>query len=172
MIWDIPDNLDIGFEVNVISNPDFFEFCCEHNCDSYISQFGGTKISGVYVLKHNYLELYQLVKHYIIHDGNDYIDVTPFSDNRTTNWFIPLKIETFNLYVNSLENLENLSYNSDIYYTVYLYENDIKISTHNTPILNINNETISIATNITNKSIAENVKNNFASRINHAITRH
>jgi hypothetical protein len=170
LIWNIPDNLDRGFEVNIISNPDFFEFCCEHNCDSYISQFGGTKISGVYVLKHNYLELYQLVKHFIIHDGNDYIDVTPFSDNRTTNWFIPLQIENFNVYVNSLENLENLNYNANVYYTVYMSNNNIKMSTHDSPILNKSDDVITIAANIIDKSIAENVKNNFVSRINHATT--
>jgi hypothetical protein len=172
LIWNIPDNLDRGFEVNVISNPDFFEFCCEHNCDSYISQFGGTKISGVYVLKHNYLELYQLVKHYIIYDGDDYIDVTPFSDNRTTNWFIPLKIENFNVYVNSLENLENLNYNTNVYYTVYMSNNNIKISIHANPILNTSDDVITIATNISNKSIAEHIKNNLVSRINHATARY
>lgn len=160
MIWSIPDNLNIGFEVDIISNPDFCEFCCEHNCDSYITQFGGIKIEGVYVLKHNYLEIYQLVKHYIVYDGNYYIDVTPFSDDRIKNWFIPLKIKNYNCFVDSLERLESIDFTPKLYYSIYFsnQQHDVQILSHATPILNINNGVI-IASNVTDEKIAKRIKN-------------
>lgn len=86
----------------VLSDPDLTSNCCENNCDSYISRFGGTKIEGVYVLKHRHLSLYQLIRHFIIFDGKDYIDITPFDDARNTNWFIPVKIKLPNTYIKSL----------------------------------------------------------------------
>lgn len=123
MIWYIPKvHNNIGFEVPVISDPDLIQNCCEYNCDSYISRFGGEKIEGVYVLKHYGLELYQLVRHFIIRDRKDYIDVTPFDDLRDKNYFIPFKINTYNLFIQSLDNTNNdINQEVEKLYYVYCY---------------------------------------------------
>ena len=123
MIWYIPKVYDnIGFEVPVISDPDLVQNCCEYNCDSYIFRFGGEKIEGVYVLKHYELELYQLVRHFIIHDGKDYIDITPFDDLRDKNYFIPIKINTYNLFFQSLDIINNIiNQETENMYYVYCY---------------------------------------------------
>ena len=122
MIWSIPENENIGYKVTVLPDPDLIPYCCEYNCDSYIPRFGGEKIEGVYVLKHNFLQLYQLVKHFIIFDGTDYIDITPFEDNRQYNWFIPIQINLYNTFVQSLEciNLQKKQETEQMYY-VYCY---------------------------------------------------
>jgi hypothetical protein len=122
VIWEIPDNESTGFKVQVISDPDLIQNCCEYNCDCYITRFGGTKIEGVYVLKHQHLRLYQLVRHFVIYDGKDYIDITPFDDLRDYNWFIPTKINTYNLFVQSLECINNIQIQEikNMYY-VYSY---------------------------------------------------
>ncbi len=99
MIWSIPEQFNVGFPVDVFSDPDLLPFCCEYNCDSYISRFGGEKIEGVYVLQHNFIDLYQLVRHFVVFDGKNYIDVTPFDDCRLFNWFVPIIINTLNFYV-------------------------------------------------------------------------
>jgi hypothetical protein len=122
LIWHIPDLIkDIGFEVLVIPDPDFHENCCEYNCDIYVSKFGGEKIEGVYVLKHNHLNIFQLIKHFIIYDGEDYIDVTPFSDLREKNYFIPIKINCYNMFVQSLEFININKQGSENMYYVYCY---------------------------------------------------
>jgi hypothetical protein len=123
LIWYIPEVYNnIGSEVSVISDPDLIQNCCEYNCDSYISRFGGEKIEGVYVLKHNNLELYQLVRHFIVHDGKDYIDITPFDDLRDKNYFIPVKINTYNLFIQSLDNINNIMKQEiETMYYVYCY---------------------------------------------------
>ena len=123
MSWLLPKiEHNIGFEVPVISDPDLLFNCCEYNCDSYISRFGGEKIEGVYVLKHHTLDLYQLVRHFIVFDGTDFIDVTPFEDLRDYNWFIPLKINTHNIFIWSLADINNKEFQeSKIMYYVYCY---------------------------------------------------
>ena len=123
MIWYIPETEEqIGFGVQVIPDPDLIPNCCEYNCDSYISKFGGDKIEGVYILKHNTLNIYQLVKHFIIYDGKDYIDITPFDDLRDYNYFVPIKINTHNLFVQSLENINNIiNQETETMYYVYCY---------------------------------------------------
>jgi hypothetical protein len=123
LIWHIPELYNkIGFEVPVISDPDLIQNCCEYNCDSYISRFGGEKIEGVYVLRHNNIDMYQLVRHFIIHDGKDYIDITPFDDRRDTNYFIPIKINTYNLFIQSLDIINNsINQETENMYYVYCY---------------------------------------------------
>jgi hypothetical protein len=110
----------IGFEVPVFSDPDLEYNCCEYNCDSYIHRFGGEKIEGVYVLKHHILQLYQLVRHFIIYDGKEYIDITPFNDRRDKNYFIPVKINTYNLFVQFLDNI-NIGINQEAKKMYYVY---------------------------------------------------
>lgn len=104
----------------VLSDPDLIPYCCEYNCDSYIKRFGGEKIEGVYVLKHNCLQLYQLVRHFIIFDGKDYIDITPFDDNREYNWFIPIKINSYNMFFQSLDCI-NIQKEQEIEIMFYVY---------------------------------------------------
>ena len=123
MIWHIPKVYNnIGFDVTLMSDPDLLPYYCEYNCDSYITRFGGKKVEGVYVLKHNTLELYQLIRHFIIFDGRDYIDVTPFDDYRDTNYFIPIKINTHNLFVKSLDciNIKEKQETGNMFY-IYCY---------------------------------------------------
>lgn len=85
-------------------------------------RFGGIKVEGVYVLKHNMLNLYQLVKHFVVYDNNNYIDVTPFNDDRLYNWFIPARVKTYNTFIQSLEliNKKKVQETKTMYY-VYCY---------------------------------------------------
>ena len=123
MIWHIPQpEPNLGLEVMILSDPDLWPNCCEYNVDSYIRRFGGTKIQGVYVLKHNRLPMYQLVKHFVVHDGVDFLDVTPFEDGRTQNYFIPCEIIGYNIYVQTLAHINNYSeQESEHMYYVYCY---------------------------------------------------
>jgi len=123
LIWLIPNIYNnIGFEVTVTSDPDLLPNCCEYNCDSYISRFGGEKIEGCYVLKHSKLELFQLIKHFIVYDGEDYIDVTPFDDLRDKNYFIPVKLNTYNIFIQSLDYINNYTIQeTETMYYVYCY---------------------------------------------------
>lgn len=126
MIWNIPENETTGFMVAVLPDPDLLPYCCEYNCDSYISKFGGEKVEGVYVLKHITLPIYQLVRHFIIFDGKDYIDVTPFEDNREYNWFIPIKINLYNTFIQSLEFINILKkQETEFMYYIYCYVDPI-----------------------------------------------
>lgn len=122
MIWNIPEKAARGFKVTVFPDPDLLPYCCEYNCDSYVSRFGGEKVEGVYVLQHNILQLYQLVRHFIVFDGNDYIDVTPFEDCRVFNWFLPLKIGSYNTFVQSLESINTeVKQETENMFYVYCY---------------------------------------------------
>jgi len=126
LIWIIPDNEDIGSRISVISDPDLLVNCCEYNCDNYINRFGGKKIEGVYVLKHNMLNLYQLIRHFVVFDGNNLIDITPFEDSRTHNWFIPSKINYYNKYVQSLDLInKSKEQEVEIMYYIYCYINPL-----------------------------------------------
>ena len=123
MIWYIPEVYNnIGFEVPVISDPDLIQNYCEYNCDSYISRFGGEKIEGAYVLKHHDLDLYQLVRHFVVYDGKDYVDVTPFDDLRDKNYFIPIKINLYNTFIQSPISINKIEeWETKIMYYVYCY---------------------------------------------------
>lgn len=122
MIWSIPEQFNVGFPVDVFSDPDLLPFCCEYNCDSYISRFGGEKIEGAYVLQHNFIDLYQLVRHFVVFDGKNYIDVTPFDDCRLFNWFVPVPINNYNLYVRTPVFINTtIKQETNFMYYVYCY---------------------------------------------------
>jgi len=123
MIWCIPSHdqcSNKGIEIDIISDPDLFFNCCEFNVDSYIRRFGGEKIEGCYVLKHTTLPLFQLVKHFVVKQDNDYIDVTPFEDQRVKNYFLPIQLNIQNLFTYSLDSISNIQ-ETDVMYYVYCY---------------------------------------------------
>jgi len=106
----------------LLSDPDLYPDCCESNVDSYITRFGGVKIQGVYVLKHISLPLYQLIRHFIVFDGKDYIDITPFIDNRTHNYFVPIVTDTANMFIQSLDHINKYTeQETELMYYVYCY---------------------------------------------------
>lgn len=106
----------------LLSDPDLYPDCCETNVDSYITRFGGVKIQGVYVLKHISLPLYQLIRHFIVFDGKDYIDITPFIDNRTHNYFVPIVTDTANMFIQSLDHINKYTeQETELMYYVYCY---------------------------------------------------
>lgn len=125
MIWSIPSKFPEFFhEIPLIhySNLYCIQNCCEYNCDLYISWFGGQKVQGVYLLVHNNINLYQVVKHFVVFDGENYIDVTPFDDGRSKNVFAPIQINTHNLFFESPEYIYNIiKQETKVMYYVYCY---------------------------------------------------
>jgi hypothetical protein len=118
LIWEVPLDLSVGMAVSVYPDPDLYENCCEFNTQSYVSRFGGEIVEGVYVLRHSDLPVYQFVRHFIVKDGLDFIDVTPFADGRGHNWFIEKKISSYNIFKRGLN--DEMNENNDFYY-VYCY---------------------------------------------------
>lgn len=122
MIWEIPDEFPYGFRVDVLADPDLFSGCCEYNCNNYVQRFGGAVVEGVYILRHKSLDLYQLIRHYIIWDGEGYLDITPFNDSRIYNWFVPIKIFSYNTYIQSPETIYTIKDQEiECMYYVYCY---------------------------------------------------
>jgi hypothetical protein len=110
LIWHIPENENLPntILVDVLSDPDLYVNCCDLNTDLYLNKIGnGEKIEGCYVLKHNSLNLYQLIKHYIVKIDGCYLDITPFEDTRVKNVFSFLKLNTRNMYCQSPEFINN-----------------------------------------------------------------
>lgn len=122
-MWVVPEDPVVGSSrILVEPMPDALPFCCLSNCEKYTALYGGEIVEGCYVLKHNMLQLYQLVRHFIVNTGTEYIDPTPFDDCRSFNTFIPVKIGTYNLFVESLENINTreIQETHQMYY-VYCY---------------------------------------------------
>lgn len=95
---------------------------CEANVDYHISVFGGSKVKGCYVLKHTTLELYQLISHYVWEIEGNIKDVTLFKDERGVNNFIPIQIDSPNMFVRSLANVDKYNQQeAEPMYYVYMY---------------------------------------------------
>ena len=74
------------------------------------------------MLKHHDLDLYQLVRHFVVYDGKDYVDVTPFDDLRDKNYFIPIKINLYNTFIQSPISINKIEeWETKIMYYVYCY---------------------------------------------------
>tara|TARA_B100000508_G_C11453906_1_gene275677 strand:- start:647 stop:1789 length:1143 start_codon:yes stop_codon:yes gene_type:complete len=123
LIWNIPENFRFGFKVEISSDPDSVEYCCDYNSNVYAQKYGGEVVEGVYVLLHDTLPIIQLVRHFIVREKDGtYTDPTFFSDFREYNWFIELKINTYNLYLRSLETEKNINMQeTEVMYYVYCY---------------------------------------------------
>ena len=103
-----------------VANSEFSkEFCCEYNVEKYIEIFGGEKIEGCYVLRHHSLDLYQLVRHFVVKtlDG-EYIDPTPFKLPYRS--FVEWKIPSHNMYTKTLD-LLNIRYYQETQTVYYVY---------------------------------------------------
>ena len=123
MIWNVPKDPTHGsFLIPVQPMPDAIPFCCLDNCKRYVSVFGGQLVEGCYVLKHNVLNILQLVRHYVVMTDMGWVDPTPFDDCRPHNIFVPHRINTYNIFIESLENIniDNVQETKTMYY-VYCY---------------------------------------------------
>lgn len=95
---------------------------CEANVDLHVSVFGGEKIKGCYVLKHQTLDLYQLVSHYVWQQDQSLTDVTLFKDERSINNFLEIDFDLPNLFVQSLEKIDKYtSQEVELMYYIYMY---------------------------------------------------
>lgn len=102
-MWYVPDNLPIGQRVDNVPDPDGEFGCCEYNTRLYCKNFGGVPVEGAYVLVHETLPIFQLVKHWVVQlANNELIDVTPFGDDRVHNWFTSSEINVPNIFIQSL----------------------------------------------------------------------
>ena len=70
---------------------------CHNNVNHYVSEYGGEKISGYYLITDNTDDSYGCaIYHSIWKDNYDrLLDITPFSDNRNYNMFSILNTKEY-----------------------------------------------------------------------------
>lgn len=97
--------------------------CCLQNTIDQCDLIGGFVVEGVIVHKHIRLPLFQLIRHWLVWDGLNYIDPTPYEDGREFIVFIPqLHLSTYNIFTQSLESISNSeSQENELMYYVYMY---------------------------------------------------
>ncbi len=79
--------------VPVVDKPHCLELQCHDNVEKYCNLYGGKKILGYYFISNNKDNTIIGVKHSIWKNSyGNLIDITPFSDNRTYNSFLPYSL--------------------------------------------------------------------------------
>lgn len=77
------------FKVILCPKPNCFENDCHNNVDRYVNMYGGSKISGYYLVYDLDYNRFIAIRHSIWKNTyNQKIDITPFSDSRKWNLFV------------------------------------------------------------------------------------